>query len=125
MVRAEGRSFIGRDQMLERADSGKAWRMILLKIEDDGFSLPFYNHTVWQEGRAVGVVTSGGFGFRTGLPLALAYLTPEATDQPMTVKIIDRHLAATGLPEVPYDPKNLRPRGIAVGEPVAMEQSHG
>jgi dimethylglycine dehydrogenase len=110
--------------MLERAASGKAWRMALLKLEDDGFSLPFYNHTVWQEGRAVGVVTSGGFGFRTGMPLALAYLTPQATELPMTVKIIDRHLAATELVEAPYDPKNLRPRGLGAVKATA-ELGHG
>ena len=115
LVRSEGRSFIGRDAMLERAASGKAWRMALLKIADDGVSLPFYNHTVWQAGRAVGVVTSGGYGFRVGMPLALAYLTPEAESGPMTVRIIDRHVEANELSDAPYDPQNLQPRGLDPG----------
>jgi dimethylglycine dehydrogenase len=112
LVRTEGRSFIGREAMLDRAASGKAWRMALFCVEDDGVSLPFYNHTVWQEGRAVGVVTSGGYGFRTGMPLVLAYLTPQATSAPMSICVIDRDLAITELREAPYDPENLKPRGI-------------
>jgi dimethylglycine dehydrogenase len=116
LVKCEGRSFAGRDAMLERQASGTAWRMALLKIADDGRSLPFYNHTIWQDGRAVGVVTSGGYGFRTGMPLALAYLTPDAAGGPMTVKIIDRQLAAEELSEAPYDPQNRRPRGLMAGK---------
>ncbi|HHY50655.1 MAG TPA: aminomethyl transferase family protein, partial [Alphaproteobacteria bacterium] len=121
LVKAEGRDFIGREAMLERAASGKAWRMALLRVEDDGVSLPFYNHTVWQDGAAVGVVTSGGYGFRTGAPLALAYLTPKAKDGPMTIRVIDRDLAATALSEAPYDPENLKPRGLASGETTARK----
>ena len=116
LVKCEGRSFAGRDAMLERQASGKASRMALLKIADDGRALPFYNHTVWQDGRAVGVVTSGGYGFRMGIPLALAYLTPDAAAGSMTVKIIDRQLAAEELSEAPYDPLNRRPRGLASGK---------
>jgi len=117
LVRTEGRAFVGREAMLDRAASGKAWRMALLKIEDDRASLPFYSHTVWQEGRAVGVVTSGGFGFRTSMPLALAYLTPAATAAPLSIRVIDCDLAAVELTEPPYDPRNLRPRGLAAVQP--------
>ncbi len=115
LVRHAGRAFTGREAMLERAGNGKAWRMTLLQLKDDGVSLPFYNHTVWQKGQAVGVVTSGGYGFRCGFPLALAYLTPQASDGPMTIKIIDRHVDATELLDAPYDPQNLRPRGLDPG----------
>lgn len=113
LVRSEGRSFIGREAMLDRAASGTAWRMALFSVEDDGISLPFYNHTVWQGDRAVGVVTSGGYGFRTGAPLVLAYLTPEAKDGPMRIRVIDRDLTISECTEVPYDPENLKPRGLS------------
>ena len=116
LVKTDGRSFIGREAMLERAASGKAWRMALFSVEDDGISLPFYNHTVWQGDRAVGVVTSGAYGFRTGSPLVLAYLTPEAADGPMRIRVIDRDLAITELSQAAYDPANLKPRGLASDE---------
>jgi dimethylglycine dehydrogenase len=89
--------------------------MVLLKLDDDHVSMPFYNHTVWQEGKPVGVVTSGGFGARTGSILALAYLTPDAKEGPMEVKVIDRVLAARILDEPPYDPQNKRMRGLMGG----------
>jgi len=112
LVRTEGRSFIGREAMLARAASETAWRMALFSVEDDGISLPFYNHTVWQDDQAVGVVTSGAYGFRTGKPLVLAYLTPKATAAPMRIRVIDRDLAITELKAATYDPDNLKPRGI-------------
>lgn len=121
LVRSDGRSFIGREAMLERAKSGKAWRIALFSVEDDGVSLPFYNHTVWQAGRAVGVVTSGAYGFRTGTPLVLAYLTPEANSAPMTIRVIDRDLTITELREAPYDPQNLRQRDMPAGTPIALK----
>jgi dimethylglycine dehydrogenase len=112
LVRTEGRDFIGRDAMLERAASGTAWRMALFSVEDDGVSLPFYNHTVRQDGKPVGVVTSGGYGFRVGKPLVLAYLTPKAVAGPMSIRVIDRDLKIAELAEAPYDPENLKPRGV-------------
>ena len=105
--------------MLERAASDSAWRMGLFAVEDDGVSLPFYNHTVWQEGRAVGVVTSGAYGFRTGKPLVLAYLTPKATSAPMSIRVIDRHLAITELREANSN------HGVAESVALAFSTSAG
>ena len=121
LVRTEGRSFIGKEAMLERAGSGSAWRMALFSVEDDGVSLPFYNHTVWQEDRAVGVVTSGAYGFRCGTPLVLAYLTPAATSAPLRIRVIDRDLAITERREAPYDPQNRKPRGLDIEMQQAMK----
>ena len=75
LVKTNGRSFIGRDSMLERAGAS-AWRMALLEIEPDPDRLPFYNHALIQAGRPVGIVTSAAQGFRTEKTLALAYVTP-------------------------------------------------
>ncbi|MEM9579484.1 MAG: FAD-dependent oxidoreductase, partial [Pseudomonadota bacterium] len=49
-------------QALTRED---AWDMALLEIET-GEVDPFYAHTLWQQDRAVGIVTSGAYGHRTG-----------------------------------------------------------
>ena len=123
LVRAEGRSFFGRDAMLAR-DADKPWRMELVEIEDDGERLPFYSHSVWQHGRVVGIVTSGGYGFRTRKALALAYLTHEADDSALSVLILGKHLPAQVLREAPYDPQNLRPRDMPAADsaPVPVRQ---
>ena len=78
LVRTEGREFPGREALLSRAASPSAWRMALLSVEPDGDADPFYTHTVWRDGRAIGIVTSAAPGHRTGTVLALAYLRPEA-----------------------------------------------
>ena len=78
LVRTEGREFPGREALLSHAASPSAWRMVLLSVEPDGDADPFYTHTVWRDGRAIGIVTSAAPGHRTGTVLALAYLRPEA-----------------------------------------------
>ena len=111
LVKTDGRRFVGREAMLARTE-GDCWRMALLEIEDDGERLPFSNHAVTQAGSPVGVVTSGGYGFRTTKPLALAYLRPGVADEGLAVSILGRELRARALAQAPYDPGNLRPRGV-------------
>lgn len=86
-----------------------AWDMVLLDIETDEVD-PFYAHTVWQGGRAVGVVNSGAYGHRTQKPLALAYLRDPAAREDLTVSILGKRRRATILPEAPFDPENNCPR---------------
>jgi dimethylglycine dehydrogenase len=64
-----------------------------------------------REGRPVGIVTSGGYGFRTRKALALAYLRPGTLSDGLTISILGRELAARELAEALYDPGNLRLRG--------------
>jgi dimethylglycine dehydrogenase len=104
--------------MLER-QKANPWRMALLGIEDDGERLPFYSHAVLHEGRPVGVITSGGYGFRTNKVLALAYLRPGVSECGFGVSILGKELAARELLEAPYDPRNLRLRGLEHLQPAA------
>ena len=147
LVRTEGREFSGREALLARAASPSAWRMVLLSVEPDGDADPdpFHTHTVWRDGRAVGIVTSAAPGHRTGATLALAWLRPEAEsrerrvpggqgrparmgghgDVPvpgengrggaLEISILGRRHPARVLAEPPYDPMNTRLRGVAGG----------
>ena len=116
LVRTEGRKFTGREALLARAASPGAWRMVLLSIEPDGDADPFYAHTVWRGGQAIGIVTSGGPGHRTGTVLALAYLRPEADaddytgDSTLEVSLLGHRRPARVLDAPPYDPTNARLR---------------
>ena len=126
LVRTEGREFIGRDALLARTSSADAWRMVLLSMEPDGDTDPFYTHTVWNGAQPVGIVTSGAPGHRTGTVLALAYLRPEAADTAdaeargddgmLEVSILGRRCAVRVLDEPPYDPTNSRLRGAPATE---------
>ena len=141
LVRTEGRRFPGREALLSRAASPSAWRMVLLSVEPDPDPDPdpFYTHTVWQDGRAIGIVTSAAPGHRTGTVLALAYLRPEAesrergrparmgdrdgmpesgengADGALEISILGRRHSARVLAEPPYDPMSTRLRGAAGG----------
>ena len=138
LVRTEGREFPGREALLSRAASPSAWRMVLFSVEPDGDTDPdpFYTHTVWQDGRAIGIVTSAAPGHRTGTVLALAYLRPEAESRErerparndghggisgpgengrgdaLEISILGRRHFARVLAEPPYDPANTRLRGV-------------
>ena len=139
LVRTEGREFPGREALLSRAASPSAWRMALLSVEPDGDADPFHTHTVWRDGRAIGIVTSAAPGHRTGTVLALAYLRPEAEsrdrgrparmgsrdgmpesgenglDGALEISILGRRHSARVLAEPPYDPMSTRLRGAAGG----------
>jgi dimethylglycine dehydrogenase len=110
LVKTEGRSFVGRDAVLERA-GGSAWRMALLEIEPDPDRLPFYNHALLHAGRPIGIVTSGAYGFRTEKTLALAYLKPGVGGGALATLVLGKELPARELSEVPYDAGNARLRG--------------
>ncbi len=84
-----------------------AWDMVLLEIEA-GEVDPFYAHTLWQDGRAVGIVTSGAYGHRTGKVLALAYLRDATARNALTVSILGQHRNASILSKPPFDPENTR-----------------
>ena len=122
LVRSEGRAFTGRDAMLARAGSEDAWRMVLLSMEPDDDADPFYTHTVWNDGRPVGIVTSGAPGHRTGTVLALAYLRPQANeadlhgaDGALEVSLLGRRCLARVLDTPLYDPTDSKLRGAPAG----------
>ncbi len=105
LVKPEGRSFMGRDAMLERSPN---WDMVLLAIDTAGAVEPFYSHTVFAEGRPVGVVTSGAYGHRVRKSLALAFLREPDIREGLSVKLLGRERPAQILASPPYDPQNTR-----------------
>jgi dimethylglycine dehydrogenase len=110
-IRTEGRDFIGRSALLAAAPGQREMRLKLLEILGEGPD-PFYAHPVMSEGRAVGLVTSGGFGHRTQRKLALAYIDSAAlaSRSPLEVEILGEGCPARILDAPPYDPQNLRPK---------------
>ena len=94
LVDRSDRDFIGRAAMHERSQRADHWSMHLLELEATEFD-PFYAHPVYREDEAIGMVTSGGFGFRIGKPLCLAYFreTVDGSDS-LQVEILGRRVAA-------------------------------
>ncbi len=110
LVATENRKFVGCDAMLRRETNEGRWRMELLKIDSYEGVDPFYLHPVFADDEVIGVVTSGAYGHRTGISLALAYLNEkyESVGQSMEVEIVGCRFPATILDKPPYDPNNGR-----------------
>ncbi|MEM6933222.1 MAG: glycine cleavage T C-terminal barrel domain-containing protein, partial [Pseudomonadota bacterium] len=80
-----------------------------LEIEPGG-SDPFYAHTVLSGGQPAGVITSAGFGHRTGTLLGLALLQPGTSDEDLSTLVVEQERAVRVLTEPPFDPENMRLR---------------
>jgi dimethylglycine dehydrogenase len=110
LVKPDDRAFTGKTGMLERAQRDDHWSMALLQLEQR-VEDPFYLHSIMQENRPVGMVTSGAYGHRTGMVLALAYFSEPPGQGNLTVEILGKPVPASILHRVPYDPENVRMKG--------------
>ena len=110
MIKLDGHRFTGQDELGRRMNDPARWDMVLLEVDTQGFD-PFYAHSVHQNGRVVGIVTSGAHGHRTGKTLALAYLRDRNAHTGLSVEILGRACAAHVLDRPPFDPGNTRLKG--------------
>jgi dimethylglycine dehydrogenase len=110
LVKTAGRAFTGKDAMMAKDASSDAWRSVLLALEPHEGVEPFYAHSVLQDGKPVGVVTSAGFGHRVDQHLALALLKPEAKAASFEILALGEKISARVLDQPPYDPDNHRLR---------------
>lgn len=108
LVKPQAREFTGKQSMLARRQSGKSWQMHLMELDSCDID-PFYMHTVFSGGRAIGVVTSAAYGHRVKRSLALGYfkIIPEPGDQ-IQVLVLGRLVNARILVQAPYDPGNSK-----------------
>ena len=94
--------------MLKRDQSDNAWQMHLIELDQQPND-PFYMHTIFSNGNAIGMVTSGAYGHRVNKALALAYFkTMPKPDDQISVSILGDSVNARMLKRPPYDPENLR-----------------
>ena len=105
-VKCEGRSFRGKEALVAQRKELR-WTMRLLEIQSPEIN-PFHSHAVYGGGKPVGLVTSGGFGHRTGKRLALAYLKTEALASSLEVDILGQRHHSEILERPPFDPDNIR-----------------
>ncbi len=108
LVKPEKRVFPGRPAMIAR-DKTSEWHSVLLEVQTNAVD-PFYAHPVYAGDRVIGIVTSGGFGHRTGKQLALALLREPLSTDKVSVEILGRRCLAEVLHAPPFDPDNTRLR---------------
>ncbi len=98
--------FIGRDAALtERDGNGPAQHQVTLEVDAGDADASGYE-PIWQDGKQVGFVTSGGYGHTTGKSLAMALVNTDqaAEGTEVTVHIVGVERAAKVITPSPYDP---------------------
>ncbi|MDU8945291.1 GcvT family protein [Ovoidimarina sediminis] len=111
-VQLEKAEFIGQAALRGRRDAGLRKSLVCLSVEcADRAARP--GASVMAGGDVVGTVTSGEWGYRTGLNLALAYVDPGSagTGSRVEIDMLGERFPAEVIPRGPYDPENLRVRG--------------
>ena len=76
--------FLGRAALLDARKRGKPTRrLVAIRLSDNTDVAPVLQHNeiIWRNGKRVGSVTSGGWGFRLNASLGLGYVTnPDGVD---------------------------------------------
>jgi len=104
--------FIGRDALVEWQQKGFSNEFVTLEVHGVTDADAIGSEPIFKGGELVGRVTGGGYGFRLGKSLALAYMSP-ALSKPGTeleVDILGKMHKATVIEESPYDPNNEKLR---------------
>ena len=104
--------FIGRAAALEEKGGAAKLRQLTFTI-DAGDADALGDEPIWHDGRVVGWVTSGAYGYRVGQSLALGYVPREfaEADTGFEIEIIGERRRATRLGGPPLDPAGTRMRG--------------
>ncbi len=111
-VRLDKGAFTGREALLARQRSGPRRRLVMLGL--DTVAAPAHGGaSVMQGADVVGTVTSGAWGHRTGINLALAFVDPalSGTGTRLHLDLCGERVAATVIAPCPYDPGHRIMRG--------------
>ena len=107
--RPEGREFIGKDATLKAMDEGPRWRLAYLEVDADDADC-HGGEAILHDGRAVGLVSSGAYGYFTGKSLAFGFVQADCTAEELTVMILGEERSARKLACPAHDPSSSRPR---------------
>ncbi|MFA9478392.1 glycine cleavage system aminomethyltransferase GcvT [Phycisphaerales bacterium AB-hyl4] len=81
----QGEPFIGQDALKQIAAAGPSKKLVGLKL--DGKRTPRQGMAVKQDGKEIGTITSGCLSPTLGYPIAMAYVTPDASEVGTTLQI--------------------------------------
>ncbi len=110
-VRLGKGDFIGREALARVKAEGVTRRLATVTI--DPAPTIYGGEAVWQGGRVLGRLRSGGYGHTVGRNIGLVYLPPElarATGTPLEVEVFGERVPAEVATDVLYDPEGARIR---------------
>lgn len=102
-------NFIGANVLKERLKNSIAIKIVYLEVDvDDADAIG--NEPVYFRNKIVGVITSGGYGFRVNKSLAFAYIESDLAEagNEFEIEIQGQKRKAIILKDMAYDPANKR-----------------
>ncbi|HCQ64604.1 MAG TPA: FAD-dependent oxidoreductase [Rhodobacteraceae bacterium] len=110
-VKLEKGDFIGREALLKRHADGPRRKLVSLAVDCTHAPAP-PGASLMRGAEVVGTVTSGGWGYRTGLNLAYAFVQPALATpgSETTIDILGDPIPAQVIAPSPYDPDFARLR---------------
>ncbi|WP_136443708.1 GcvT family protein [Pacificoceanicola onchidii] len=105
--------YVGREAALaERDGNGPKQMVVTLEVDSDDADASGYE-PVWKDGKLVGFVTSGGYGYTVGKSLAMAMVDVDqiAEGNELQVHIVGAEKSARVIAASPYDPTAQAMRG--------------
>ena len=100
--------FIGSEALKEKISNGIEIKIVYLEVDTEDAD-PLGNEPVYFDNKIVGVVTSGGYGFRVKKSLAFAYINSSVIDvKEFEIQIQGSMRKAKVLDQMAYDPGNAK-----------------
>ena len=108
-VKPDKGDFIGKEALLKQKAEGIPCKLVLMTVEAGNADALGYNG-IYQDGRYVGMTSSGGYGYRVQKSLAMGYVEPGLAEPgtKLEVEILDERFPAQVVSMPYYDPKNER-----------------
>ena len=106
-VKMDKGDFVGRDQV-DATPSGNAWKLVYLDVDADDADCLGGEGVFTAEGQAIGLTTTGGYGFTVDKSLAFAYIdaSHSVPGTELSVLIAGEPRTATVLDGPVFDPAN-------------------
>jgi len=110
-VRLKKGDFIGRDALVKIKEQGLQRKLSTLTMDGDSCVI-YGGEAVYADGRVVGRVRSGGYGYAVGKNIGLGYLPMELSRQgtQLEVEVFGERIRAEVAADVLYDPEGIRLR---------------
>lgn len=110
------KDFLGKAALAKQKSVGLTRRQVMFDLPSH--PLVLHDEPIWEQGRVVGMTTSGARGVRTGKTLALGLIEiatgekrTETAERVFEIEIAGKRHAAHVLLRPPFDPKGERMRG--------------
>lgn len=108
------KAFLNKDAVASTLAKEAREHLVLLHLDEGDTAASYADATggepIFKDGKGVGKVTSGAYGYSVGMSLALAHVKGVTPGDEVTVMVLGQPHKAVVLSEPPFDPKGARLR---------------